>query len=350
MCELSSTAVLLPTCTQPPTAPPKDKFLFDPFGQGESGTTSAFPGQHFVASMLAPLLAALFAIPWKILHLHATSLESFHKLSGPKGTTVTKAMIRDYAGPGAVFALVPFITACLVYSSAILAPLSTESWTIGLLGSCAADENKNCVPEMQAVPQVVRTMEALLALIVLLAIALAAALRKWSTGVLADPRSIVGIASLSQSPELRRVFGSLLIGPSASLSVKDMKKQVGGLQVYLGVSQNASGGMDYGIQLLNPPQTPLSNGFYGKSNQKKPGLSDPLLKATLLLAAFAVLLAAIMSIIIYYRLTGGSSGFERFMSGQNFGPRFLFSIFGVLINFGWVNVFTSALNHLNLSY
>ena len=288
--------------------------------------------------MLGPLLAVLFAIPWKILHLHASSLEPFHKLSDQAGTTITKAMLRDYGGMSCVFGVVPLLTACLAYGTAILAPLTSEAWVIGLLSSCPEDAHGNCLPQMQAVPSVVRTMEALLALFVLLASTLVVVLWRWSTGVVADPRSLAGIASLAQSSDLRNLFASFLAGGVRTLSISDIKSQVGDIRVCLsgpGLSQS-----DYGITLLSRSKI----GNPANPEKETVGVTSRFftfaIKATLLILAFAAFIIGLGTLVIYYRVTSGETRYERFMSGQGFGPRFLFSACGVVISFGWAQVFS----------
>lgn len=301
---------------------------------GEWLSESSGPSRHFVASTLGPLLAVLFAIPWKILHLHATSLEPFHKLSNHSGTTVTKAILRSYNGLGCVFGMVPLLTACLSYGSAILAPLAAEAWIIGLLGPCAEGSNGNCYPQMQAVPSVIRTMEALLAVFVVLAIALVIVLRRWSTSVVADPRSIVGIASLAQAPNLRAAFGSVLVNGADNLTVADMKSRIGGLRVCFSGAPSIN--MDYGITLLTRPEQDKKKG----NKRIRPRLLTFTVKSTLLILAFAAFIIALGALVIYYRVTGGDTGFENFMSSQGFGPRFLFSACGVIISFVWARIFS----------
>lgn len=191
--------------------------------------------------MLGPLLVVLFAIPWNIIHLHAVSLEPFHKLSIYSSTTLTEGVLQSYSGFGCVFGVVTLLSACLLYATAVLAPLAAEAWKVGLVGQCAEGPNNDCRPQMQAVPSVIRTMEALLALLLLFSIVLTVTLWRWSTGVVAE------IASLAQSPDLRGAFHSLLMNGTNNLNVVYMKSEIGALR--LSFSRAPSRSTNYGIAL-----------------------------------------------------------------------------------------------------
>ena len=51
--------------------------------------------------------------------------------------------------------------------------------------------------------------------------------------------------------------------------------------------------------------------------------------------AFVILTCGMMALILVYRKTSGDTPFERFWSGEGFGPRFVMSIAGVLIHAQW---------------
>lgn len=58
--------------------------------------------------------------------------------------------------------------------------------------------------------------------------------------------------------------------------------------------------------------------------------------------AFLIFLTGLLALILYYNKTGGDTPFERFMSTQSFGVRFLFTLTGVAITFFWSSFFTSV--------
>ncbi|KAL2201536.1 hypothetical protein P885DRAFT_73877 [Corynascus similis CBS 632.67] len=238
ICVVSESSIILPTCSAPteavagePTeAPPPDKWLTS---SNRGGTT--VEAHHFVAAVLPTLLAVLFAIPFHIIHLHAASLEPFHQLTVSSrrrdGATLSRSLLADYTSFSALSALVPGLTFTLVYVAAILAPLAAEAWEIALFGTCAADESDGCVPVMRAIPQLVRALEGVLAFVVILAGLLVLALRNWTPGVMADPRSVLGIAALAHEPGVAELFRQLR---GDGVGLKEMKTRVGGLRAALG--------------------------------------------------------------------------------------------------------------------
>ncbi|KAH8679597.1 hypothetical protein BGZ60DRAFT_524813 [Tricladium varicosporioides] len=326
VCQVSGTPISLPSCYEPPTAPRPEKFLS--FGN----TSSTFQGEYFVTTMLPTLLASLFAIPWKIINLHAISLEPFHKMSKPGGLLLSSSILRNYKGTTSLFGVLPAITTVLAYASSIITPLAAEAWILALVGNCAKDESKGCTAITQAVPQVIRTIEALLVIILLLIVFLVITLRGWVLGVVADPRSIAGIATLAQSPSVYLTFSALPTRPTA----KDMRKRLQNVNVSLSplnLDQSAERGMVILGQRDQLNDCDINKLPRGNNHPM------PVLGATFRLVVFVMFLAGFNALIMYYRLTGGETHFENFMSSQSFGPRFIFTLCGIIINFVWVSVF-----------
>lgn len=199
VCRVEDEIVQLPTCYEPPTAPPPGDFLND--------TKSAVKGGHAVGTIIPPLAAAVFGIPWKILAIHASSLEPFRQLARPGGTHMS-SFLRQYEGMSALLAPIPAICWVMTYATAADAPLAAEGWKVKLEGSCDESSSEGCSPVMIVSTLVVRVLEALLALNVVLALGILVVLSRWSTGLRADPRSILGVASLSHSPDFLALFAS----------------------------------------------------------------------------------------------------------------------------------------------
>ncbi|KAL2138779.1 hypothetical protein VTI28DRAFT_6233 [Corynascus sepedonium] len=272
ICVVSESSVILPTCSAPteavagePTeAPPPDKWLTS---SQRGGTT--VEAHHFVAAVLPTLLAVLFAIPFHIIHLHAASLEPFHQLTVSSrrrdGATLSRSLLADYTSFSALSALVPGLTFTLVYAAAILAPLAAEAWEIALFGTCAADESDGCVPVMRAIPQLVRALEGVLAFVVILAGLLVLALRNWTPGVMADPRSVLGIAALAHEQGVAELFRQLR---GDGVGLKEMKTRVGGLRAALGTFVAPAGHVFSGLlfsEMLS--YSPLFSRYHGPDHR-----------------------------------------------------------------------------------
>lgn len=343
-CSLSGYAMVLPSCSETVNAPMASAWLSSEQGVNRTiKVEGSVDGAFFLGSMFPTLLAALFSIPWKVMHLHATSLEPFHQLAKSTTSTVATTILSSYEDFQAIQSPITFLTTCLVYSSAITTALASEAWDLGFLDNCTANDNKDCVPIIQVAPKVVHTMQAVLLLIALLNIALAFVSRRWTTGVFADPRSILGIATLIQSFELRSIFTSL----DMKSPIKDMKQQVGDIQLHLGSDLSNPARPEFGILLSehvyptesNDEQMPTHNLDMASWDREK----MPIARMGFLLGIFALFLTGLTILIIYYVVTDNDTGFEHFMSSQRFGPRFLFTVCGIVVNFGWVAIFKGKL-------
>ncbi|KAI4259555.1 MAG: hypothetical protein L6R42_004523, partial [Xanthoria sp. 1 TBL-2021] len=53
------------------------------------------------------------------------------------------------------------------------------------------------------------------------------------------------------------------------------------------------------------------------------------------MVAFAVFVAGLLTLVVYYNQTGGDTGFERFRDSQAFGVTFLFTALGVMLKLYW---------------
>ncbi|KAH7078137.1 hypothetical protein BKA63DRAFT_552257 [Paraphoma chrysanthemicola] len=291
--------------------------------------------------MLPTLLASVFSIPWKMMQIDAALLEPFRQLA--LGGPAKKSILGNYQTFRALRAPLPFITSCLALASAAVTALSTEGWGLRAVGSCDKTISmEGCVPVMQVTPWVVRAIMAILVILVLLAIVLAILSCFYKLGVYADPRSILGVATLAQFPGVSSIFAT--VDPTARL--KTLKARTGHIPLHLGTDPVTR---DYGIQrseqtLLqqdkaNEPET----SYLGDATQLGRML---VAKLAFIFACFTIFLIALTTLTIYYLVTSGNTEFERFMSGEGFGPRFTFAICGVAVNFGWVYIFQVILRLL----
>jgi hypothetical protein len=325
-CSSSNTPVKIPECNPGAGAPRAEEWLASQQrGEGLIKLEGSADGAFFLANMLPTFLASFFSIPWKIMELQAATLEPFRQVT--RGSMALRSILGNYQEFHALKAPLPLLTTCLVYGSAAITALSSEGWQLELVGTCGEFDNEGCVPIMQVVPKVVRALQIMLAIVALLAFVLAFYSRRTRLDVYADPRSILGIATLTQSPDVRNIFRNL--EPTAS--IETLKSRIGHTRLKLGTDPTTRG---HGFQLSEPPQ------LYSDKEESPAHMSQrPMARLMLLLSLFILFLAALTIVTIYYIVTSNEDGFERFMSGQGFGPRFIFAICGVIVNLGWVSIF-----------
>lgn len=339
VCRVEGEIVELPTCYQPPTAPPPGSFLDD----AESGVK----GGYVVGTIVPPLAAAVFAIPWKILAIHASSLEPFRQLARPGGTRMS-SFLRQYEGMGSLLVPLPAICWVMAYTTAAVAPLAAEGWKVDLEGSCDKFTNEGCTPVVTISKLIVRILEALLVLNIVLALGMMVVLNRWSTGLRSDPRSILGVASLSHSTELLALFASYANVASWWHWWKREGRHFSQINLHYGHHRDdATHQEDFGI-LVATTSTSIAAEKLARVRHEQEEIRHHLnhqipIRIALTLGLFAVGLIVLAVVIIYYRLTPDNQPLGRFLSSQSFGPRFLFSAVGVIINFLWVAIFTKYL-------
>ncbi|KAI5468114.1 hypothetical protein BGZ63DRAFT_399638 [Mariannaea sp. PMI_226] len=334
VCRVLGERVELPTCREPPTAPPPEDFLND--------TSPAVKRGYVVGTIVPPLVSSVFGIPWKILAIHASSLEPFRSLARPRGSHMS-SFLRQYDGFGALLAPLPAICWIMTYTTAILAPLAAEGWNIKLEGTCDESRSEGCAPVVIVSPVVVRVIEAFLALNIILAIGILIILSFWSTKLRADPRSILGIASLSHSTQFLDLFQSYPKTASWWKFWKTEERQFSQVTLHYGYSRADENELqDFGILVDGAVQKPTQLVHRLPEVRRQTSRHVPV-KTVVTLSLFTLGLIAFEVIMIYYRLTPDNQALGRFLSNQSFGPRFLFSIIGVVINFFWVAIFKKYL-------
>ncbi|KAH7120732.1 hypothetical protein EDB81DRAFT_627223, partial [Dactylonectria macrodidyma] len=306
---------------------------------------------YFIGTFLPILMASIFAIPWKILDLEVKSLEPFAQLARPSGRTAPHNLILHYNGFSGFLAAftAPFtghsavaLSTFLSYSSALLIPLATGSVGLTLQGECLQDWKKHCSAVLEAADPTIRATQGVLAAMACAVIVCMVLLRGRTFGVVSDPRSVLGIASLSLNPYLSAIVRRITLGPDGMFSAARAAAIFEDRTFQFGYITYATGEQEYGIivandftenlaQILGPPPPALDVG-----TSKRSVVSGILMRVI----SFAIFVLGVLILILYYSLTYTDSGFERFMSSQKrFGPRFLFALFGVIVGFGWASIF-----------
>ena len=160
-------------------------------------------------------------------------------------------------------------------------------------------------------------------------------LRNHRSGVYSDPSSVASIASLIHHPETTRDFKDL--DPLAPK--KKLLKQLSGRRYRL-ESYIAPNGLErYGIVSTADSGPEHRNAQYTSLDQARmPPLEKKSKKSHMINIGMNLVLTisivGLLTLITYYTQTS-SGPFEDFMDSQNFGPRFLLTVVGIIIKAQW---------------
>ncbi|KAI4190185.1 MAG: hypothetical protein LQ346_004970 [Caloplaca aetnensis] len=333
--------------------------------QARTGVTMR---EYLIGAFLPTVLAVLFSIPWYILFTAVQEMEPFYQLADPQGALARDSICLDYRAYVNVVAtlkaglrghfVVLWAGVCSIAVLA-LAPLASETVFIGFVGEgrCTATSSRDaCHPQLSVYPVAARAVQGILGLVAVLTICIAITIPRRKSGVYANPSSIAGIATLFQNPTLIDEFRQL---DADGFDSRALEAQLQGNRYRLGHFQHRDGSMDYGIMRHTEasfysddtdPNAQYSRTDVPNKNRKyttvsvtaveaepaqsrKPKPDYFLHPATVI--AFAVFVAGLLTLVVYYNQTSGDTGFERFMDSQTFGVAFMFTAVGVMLKMYW---------------
>lgn len=303
------------------------------------------------------LIAVVFALPWIIIDAKVRNLEPFYQLVKPDGGRTSTTLCMDYSSPVSFFAPAkaifsgqwgPLLTSLLSTCTIFLTPLAPEFVSIRLAGQCDSNTT-GCVPSIGVLRPVGRAVQALLCVMVVLAVLLIIHMYQYTTGVLANPLSIAGQATLLHNPEvLSHLRRSMLFGSTE----KQILQSISFYRYKIGFYTNPGGSKDYGYLSASPtlysiapytevpPIIPYDTNMNPRSQTME--YRYPHLKGAI---GLLLMLLGLLVLIIYYKSPySPNTGFERFMDSQGFGVSFLFTSVGVIIKLYWDGVFKSKLS------
>jgi hypothetical protein len=362
------TATLTVYPVQPGRNTPKD----EPPDDSSVTVVSVFAiskAEYFTGFFLPPLLSALLTIPIRILDASARQLQPFRALSRPGGADAASSLCLQttgFYGVAAGFRALAkgdplvFLTSLLLLCSALLVPLSSEAVTLRLHGSCAYNNFTGCAMTLGVFPRPAKATMGLLGAMAALVLAVTVVMVRWRSGVASNPWSIAGVAALTADETLRELVDRVPGQENGRVKMRGFLGVFGPRKFALDYTNGHEGGRRYGIMVAGKPESgkdalrrrPLKHrtltwGFRAvdsraAENTTKDGRPLPsLILSNAGRLAFAVFLLGVLVIILYYRATTESSGFEYFMDNQQFGVRFLFTAVGICITLFWSSFFTS---------
>jgi hypothetical protein len=332
------------------------------------GTTTVAPQitlQQYVSVSFVPLIiAALYVIPFRILDSTVREMEPFYQLYQPGGSIAEYTLCLDYSTSflfitpiksGFRGHILVFWSSLVSIAVLVLAPISSETFFVSLSGSCGPDEPP-CLASWGIYPSLARMLEGILAFITVLIFLIILFGHRRKSGVYSEPLSIAGLATLFYKSPLLRVFQEI----DSKASNSELKNILVGKRYCISAFKSSDQTPCYGIY----PATANSEArFTSRLPAEKKGEYSPgdtvecpeynfvipqkneiaeeksgawaSIKEKLLYAGLVLILAGLLTIVIYYHWTSGNTGFERFMDSQGFGVRFMMSTLGIIVGQFW---------------
>jgi hypothetical protein len=298
------------------------------------------------------MLAVLFTLPWLFIDGNVRKLEPFHQLAKSQGAFAGKSLFADYSSQlkapfKALFSghWTPVLTSILSMTSLLITPLAPETVAIRTDDTC-----HECGPSLSIYPLATRVVESLLCFMAFMTLILLLHMRRYSTGVFADPSSLAGVAILFHNRDVVDDFRQTR-GFSKSLLRTHLSRHQYTLDFY----EEHDGSRKYGII---PQEAPAAKSAARKGEsicfeeEIQPSIEQSLQSShahRTTAAGLIILLLGLLAVIVYYKFTyDPNSGFEQFMDTQGFGVKFLFTSIGVMIKLYWSAIFKGSFYSLQL--
>ncbi|KAK4452710.1 hypothetical protein QBC34DRAFT_345777 [Podospora aff. communis PSN243] len=325
-------------------------------------------GRQYWAILCLPVFfATIGAIMAEMVASNLRTLLPFRELTRPGGADAKDSLVRptglfhDLAGITHHKDPLPVLSSLLVIFSAAIAGLSSEAVGIKLGGDCKANDFTGCYMGVAVFLPPARTLQALLAVNLAFVVCLAVLTWRWRSGIATPPGNIATVAALSRNSTLRDIFHSTEKeehGSSGSITDADMTRNTESHRFRLcNYRDIISGGTEYGIIATQAKHASAALGEMGplhRVNTIRRAVTSTTKRTItsyrwfntashtsatkgLIFDCCGVLFFLGLAILIaYYNATvEPDTGFERFMTDQNFGVRLLFTTFGVLLTFFW---------------
>ena len=317
--------------------------------------------QWFLAAYVPTILAVVYAIPWVIVNQATKYIAPYYLLSKPGGAPAGSTITSDPTSLWAPFKAIhqqqwaSVVSSMNMWVSILITPLSPQAIGIHLNGDCDATTG-GCTGRLGIYIPVARAIQGLLILVAVLTLVLIAILWLKRAKLSSDPRSIAGLAIYLGDRTMRGDLASV----QAASNDEELKSALRTYWYKLDTMVSPDGAPSTVLMRVgetSPPRLSTSRDKKGYSVcvSRSDDLSspEPADGGTIYLPgnldfvathrwwtlAFFVFLAALTTLIVVYRFTGGDNGFERFMDSQSFGVKFLFTSIGVLISFFWRRMF-----------
>ena len=348
------------TPTPTPTTPPPPSSNENPSNTRQRALPGFTQAQYLAITFLPTLLATALSIPFTLIATSAKQMLPFRALAkNPNGSpgrdTLTlgfrlhHAFTAPFVQAFARGEPVPLVACLGAWLSALLAPLAAEAVGFKVHGTCSHLDIKGCGISPGVSPGPANALVALLGVLLGLVAVLLLLLGRWETGVHADPWPLAGVASLSMSVELRRLF------EGGELTDAELEERLRGRRFRLAVFEAAADdderyerrGLCYEYGIVPVEATPSAGDGHGATTTTVVEAGDrrsshhghrnmPFLALRRgPRVSFSLVLVGLIALLAYYFQPLDDNAFELFMDSQGFGVKFLFALLGTIVAFFW---------------
>jgi len=325
---------------QPTSAPPPRNYL--------SNQTTFTNIDYFYGSYLATIIAVVYKSWWNVFYSGIKLVAPFTELAQPAGTLADNVLNLFYLSSNVLSdpmqsflhgQWVVFWSSVVLLVTSFMPPLASEVIAVGVTNGCTTSPGPEiCAPRLAVGQTAARLLQGLLAFAAVMSISLYIMQRRSRTGLWSDPSRISTMASLLHHPEVVREFQ--MVDPNASR--EEMMLQLRGQRYALDFYTTPSGEMRYGlVKVLSSDRDPVRTQSGPAQQQQHRTIEQPGVRSNssaLVDLLFALLLLGITGLITAYYKDGGSDGFNQWMSSQGFGPRFLMTLVGALVDVCWKRI------------
>ncbi|KAF2217915.1 hypothetical protein CERZMDRAFT_92549 [Cercospora zeae-maydis SCOH1-5] len=327
--------------------------------------------QVFYGTFLAVLLAVLYRILYSVLHSNLVLIDPFRQLLDSRGALAEHSFFSFYQNPSIVFGPFPALmkgrwavsaTATAYIVACMMPALASEVIWVDTNWGCknpGPNPKIPCAPRLTTTGIVVRVLQGMLGFTGAVIIALIALLLSSKTGLCADPSSIATVSSLMRHPGLTEELNEMSVDPETTLF--SMEQAIKGKRFGLGHWKTASGAQGYGIYPLgyntDAAQTERTffkndRGEYSAVVNSNPDANaesswnatsarshtwmwmDPIL---------LIVATGTFGVILAWRFTSGTTGFNGFFGSDTFGPRFILTGAATILANLWSTIEQSAM-------
>jgi hypothetical protein len=330
----------------------------------EATTHTLTQSGYFIGKFLPPIVAVLLAMAIRALNQAAQQYQPFAALTRQGGALGREALLLSFDGWMSIYLPfkllfnnqpLPFLTALALWSSSLVAPMSSEAIGLKIYGRCSKGAIDGCALELGVSNKAAYALVGLLgAIAILLAFTLSIISRHWRTGVFANPWCAANTAALvARNPEIR---------PMAANDWKNLKNAVTEKRFSMGWFRNQEGRDEYGVVVCGDIDRDISTAYgnvpYSEGMAYRPQTRHRAPQTFMALSfwyrfTFLVFLVCLLGFISYYHFvdTFGDlpKNMKKVMESQEFGVRFVCSALGVIVVFCMEFLFTSKLHCVSVS-
>lgn len=309
------------------TSPAPGSFS-NPFNRHDGWT----PSYYFVGAYLPTFTAILLNIYWKCVYTRLKEMEPVYQLTKKDGSvTANDTILLTYRSQNVyrVFLSSLFnrhwftwlgtlnsllLLTCTAFASETIY-ISTSGSACRVIVNPEASTNNECTMQLSLRPSLAYALGTAFLIVSAVTVLLAIRIACKPSGIFAEVSSIAGMASLYPELTARGMLDS-------SESLPDVHQRRHGVP---GEVKSAVITAQPASRLLPGQQTPRAGPRRG---------TQGILFHPVVLAMFLLYLAAVMTMILYYRFAskpGTNDAFEDFMNSQSFGVRFFTTCIGLII-------------------